>query len=174
MIARSFLLSSFMALCALSVFDSAGSEDPDAGFVPVQGVSIRGQVLTEIGCELLVTTSSGASELRQIPGMHVLGRERVDPLIPPSTSDLKVSAVSCWRSAARFASNDYLVPHVTGYPLFIKTYMGDQSPVRVNVLEKAGGSLRIRLVQGSDWTPTEESEMKEAIELFIKLANSDA
>jgi hypothetical protein len=87
-----------------------------------------------------------------------------------SSDDVKIKGVMCWRSEARLAANDYLVPHSTGVPLYIKTDTGDEAADRTIALEKVRGSFRVRLLSGPKWTPEEEKEVLQAVQLFITRA----
>jgi hypothetical protein len=131
-------------------------------------VAVSGAVLTEDSCEVSSTTIGKKPELREVPGMHVLDQTEDDPLVLTSTADVKISSVMCWRSEARLAPNDYLVPHKTGFPFYIKTDTGNEATDRTIVLEKVSGSFRVRLLSGPAWSPAEEDEMVQALTLFNK------
>jgi hypothetical protein len=161
----------FMLCClALLVSAPASSQDSESEPTPVQGVAISGTDLTEDSCEVLASTKGESPKLREVPGMHVLGRVETDPLVIHSTEDVKIKGVMCWRSEAKLAPNDYLVPHKTGVPFYIKTDTGNEAADRTIALEKVSGSFRVRLLSGPDWTPDEEKEMQQAIQLYIKRA----
>ena len=147
---------------------SASSQESSAPASQVRGVSINGSVLTEDSCEVLASTNGMKPELREVPGLHVLDRTEANPPAIASTADVKISGVMCWRSEARLAPNDLLVPNTTGLSLFIKTDTGNQATDRTIALEKMNGSFRVRLLSGPDWTPAEEDEMKEAMTRFNK------
>jgi hypothetical protein len=147
---------------------SASSQESSAQVSQVQGVSIDGSVLSEDSCEVLASTKGQKPELREVPGMHVLDRIESQPLVVAPMAGVKISGIMCWRSEARLAPNDYLVPSTAGVPLYIKTDTGKQETDRTIALEKSGGSFRVRLLSGPDWTPAEEEEMKQAMTRFNK------
>jgi hypothetical protein len=149
---------------------TASAQDTDAEPTPVQGVAINGTDLVEDSCEVLASIKDQSPELREVPGMHVLGRVESNPLVLHSSDDVKIKGVMCWRSEARLAANDYLVPHSTGVPLYIKTDTGNEAADRTIALEKVSGSFRVRLLSGPKWTPEEEKEVLQAIQLFISRA----
>jgi hypothetical protein len=155
-----------LASVALLMSVPAISQDADASSIPVRGVAVSGADLTEDSCEVLATTTGQSPALREVPGLHVLGRVESDPLVIQSTPDVKISGVMCWRSEAKLAANDYLVPHVTGIPLYIKTDTGTESADRTIALEKVNGSFRVRLLSGPHLTPDERSEMVQAMTLY--------
>jgi hypothetical protein len=161
-----FALTSAAVLLILSPV--ANSQDAPVQQGQVRGVAVSGAVLTENSCEVSSTTIGKKPELREVPGMHVLDKTEADPLVLTSTTDVKISSVMCWRSEARLAPNDYLVPHKTGFPFYIKTDTGNEATDRAIVLEKIGGSFRVRLLSGPAWSPAEEDEMVRALTLFNK------
>jgi len=167
---RSSIRSWLLAAALLLGSAVAISQDTAALFAPVQGSAINGDVLTEDSCDVLATTKGKRAELREVPGMHVLDRTVGDPLVLTSTVEVKISAVVCWRSQARLAPNDYLVPHQTGVSLYIKTDTGKEAIDRTIALEKVSGSFRVRLLEGPAWSPAEEAEMERAIQLFVEQA----
>jgi hypothetical protein len=147
---------------------AANAQNADAESTPVQGVAISGTDLTEDSCEVLSSTQGQRPELREVPGMHVLGRVETDPLVVHSTAEVQIKGVMCWRSEAKLAPNDYLVPHSTGIPLYIKTDTGNEATDRTIALEKINGGIRVRLLSGPHWTPAEEKEMVQAMTLYNK------
>ena len=147
---------------------TASSQESRTPATQVQGVAINGSVLTEDSCEVLASTKGNKRELREAPGLHVLDRTEANPPVIASTADVKISGVMCWRSEARLAPNDLLVPNASGISLYIKTDTGNQATDRTIALEKVNGSFRVRLLSGPDWTPAEEAEMIEAMTLFNK------
>jgi hypothetical protein len=167
---RSSIRSWLLAAALLLGSAVAISQDTAALFAPVQGSATNGDVLTEDSCDVLATTKGKRAELREVPGMHVLDRTVGDPLVLTSTVEVKISAVVCWRSQARLAPNDYLVPHQTGVSLYIKTDTGKEAIDRTIALEKVSGSFRVRLLEGPAWSPAEEAEMERAIQLFVEQA----
>ena len=102
------------------------------------------------------------------PGVHALGHTQESPLKLGTNADVKIMGLVCWRSEARLAPGDYLVPDKVGVPLFIKTDTGDEKKDRTITLEKAGGSPRVRLLAGPEWSKAEEEEVKKAIAEFMK------
>jgi hypothetical protein len=161
----------FTAVTLLTIASASSQESfgPDS---QVQGVTISGSILIEDSCEVLASSKGQKAELREVPGLHALDRTEARPLAVPSTPDVKISGVMCWRSEARLAPNDYLVGTTTGLSLYIKTDTGDQATDRTIALEYINGGFRVRLLSGPDWTPSEEEEMKEAMAQFNKRARA--
>jgi hypothetical protein len=159
-----FLLGYLLLLASATVT----AQEPDTQSAPVQGLSIGGADLTEDSCEVLASINSQSPELREVPGMHVLGRVETDPLVIHSTDEVKIKGVMCWRSEAKLAPNDYLVPHKTGVPLYIKTDTGNDATDRTIALEEVNAGIRVRLLSGPKWKPAEEAEMLKAMALFNK------
>lgn len=147
---------------------TANAQDSEAEPTSVQGIAIDGTDLTEDSCEVLSSAKGQKPELREVPGMHVLGRVASDPLKIHSTGEVTINGIMCWRSEAKLAPNDYLVPHSTGVPLFIKTDTGNESADRTIALEKINGSFRMRLLSGPELTPAEQKEMVVALNLYSK------
>ena len=146
----------------------AGSQGAPVQPDQIRGVAVGGTELTEDSCEVLASTQGKKPELREVPGMHVLDRTEAAPLVLKSIPDVKISAIVCWRSEARLAPNDYLVPHSTGLPLYIKTDTGNEATDRTIALEIVSGSLRVHLVRGPAWSPAEGDEMKQALAVYNK------
>jgi hypothetical protein len=136
---------------------------------PVTGKTFNGEAITEDECQVLASVKGAKPALRDAPGVHVLGHTAADPLVLASTPEVSIKGLGCWRSEARLAPDDYLVPDRIGVPLFIKTDTGDATKDRAITLEKAGGSYRVRLLAGPAWSKAEEAEMIKALGVFNQL-----
>jgi hypothetical protein len=155
---------------ALAQPGAAGPATPAAP--GITGKAINGEALTEQGCEVLEKIEGQRAALRAAPGLNVLGRAQV--AVPGAeTPGAKVIAVMCWRSAARLATEDWVVPQ-QGYRLYIKTDVGDETLDRTISLEKVSDGFRVRLLAGPAWTKAEEEEMAEAIRLYTKSHEKNA
>jgi hypothetical protein len=120
------------------------------------------------------TNAGERAGLRDVPGMHVLGRSPESPLVIVPTDDVRINGVVCWRSSARFAANDYLVPESLGFPLYVKTEGEDETADRTVVLERIGGSLRVRLLAGPELTDSEREETVRVLRAFEESVTNDA
>jgi hypothetical protein len=147
---------------------SASSEEPAPTSSEVKGMTISGAPLTEDSCEVVVSVNGQKPELREAPGLHVLDKSESNPLVLTSTEDNKVLAIICWRSEAQLAPNDYLVPGRARVTLFIRTDTGNEATDRAIALEKSGGSYRVRMLSGPEWSKAEEREMIQAMTSFNK------
>jgi len=165
---RNFL--SLLAGAGLLVSTAANSQEPQLQTNQVTGASINGVSLIEDSCEVLAAAQGQKAELREVPGLHVLDKTPENPLVLTPAPDVKISGIMCWRSEARLAPNDYLVPLKNGFSFYVKTDTGDESKDRTIALEKASGSFRVRLLSGPDWSASEEDEVQKAIQLYIERA----
>ena len=144
----------------------AGAQVLPEELEPLRGVALDGTELVESSCSVLATNEGGSPTLRDVPGMHVLGRRKDDPLVLSAIDGVKINAIVCWRSAARFAEGDYLVLERLGYPLYVKTESNEEAAERTVVLEMSGGQFRIRLLSGPAFTEAERDEMLRVLDQF--------
>ncbi len=157
-----------LSLAILLMTAAATAQESSKADSPVQGTAINGSVLTEDSCQVLASTNGQKPELRDVPGLHALDRNESRPLALASTPDTRNIGVVCWRSEARLAPNDYLVPAKAGVSLYIKTDTGNEATDRTIALEKVNGSYRVRLLHGPAWTSAEQQEMIDAMTNFNK------
>ncbi len=134
--------------------------------VPAVGRTLDGTEIIEDECQVLSTNAGEEPELRAVPGMYVLDRTEEEPLQLFSTEDVTLNAVICWRSAPRFAPNDYLIPELLGIPLYIKTDFQDEDANRTMILEKRGGRFRVRLLAGPEWSESEGEQVIQTLQHF--------
>ena len=163
------------ALAAMSALSSAFAQSQGAvkETGAVTAAAINGDMLTEESCELLATKAGESPKMRAVPGMHVLNRTAADPLVVVSAEQVQINAVVCWRATARLAPNDYLIPHKTGFPLYIKTETGDDKAERTIILEEIKGYFRVRLLSGPAWSDSEGNEFRQLIELYAQRIVTD-
>lgn len=121
--------------------------------------------LTEDGCSILVTTDGLKPELHDVPGLSVLELRPEAPLSFELEEGVKVNAIVCWRSEAKLADHDDMVTDA-GFAFFVKTELEDASRDRTLVLERAGGSYRVRLASGPEWTDAERAEINDVLRLY--------
>ena len=133
---------------------------------PLAGKTVSGDPITEDVCQILASTLGAKPELTDAPAVHALGHTEASPLKLATNADVKLMGLVCWRSEARLAPEDYLVPDKVGVPLFIKTDTGDERKDRTITLEKVGGYPRVRLLAGPEWTEAEKTEIKAAIAVY--------
>jgi hypothetical protein len=76
-----------------------------------------------------------------------------------------VNAVVCWRSEARLAEEDYLVPEA-GFALYVKTDYTNEAANRTLVLELADTSFRARLLSGPALSDAEKQEIQRLLSLY--------
>gem|GEM_PF-1479710 len=134
----------------------------------LKGVALDGTNIIEEECQVLSSNGDEVSTLREVPGMHVLNRTKEDPLVIFAIENVKIKGVVCWRSPAKFAENDFLVPENLGYPLYIKYESEQESQNRTFILEKIGGSFRIRLLSGPDITSQEKLDLIKVLSNYEK------
>jgi len=134
--------------------------------VPASGLTLDGVELVEDACQVLSTNEGERPEIRDVPGMHVLDKNRENPLRLYSTDEVTINAVICWRSAARFSSNDYLVAETLEVPLYIKTDFEEEDANRTMALEKVAGGFRVRLLSGPDLTESEREDLVQVVRHF--------
>jgi hypothetical protein len=121
--------------------------------------------LSEDSCSLLMAQNGQQPALQAVLGLEVLSLRPDRPLAVVAPDGVKVNAVVCWRSEARFAENDYLVAEA-GFPFYVKTELEDETKDRTALLERVNGGFRIRLLSGPGWSKAEEDEMKQFIALY--------
>jgi hypothetical protein len=121
--------------------------------------------LTEESCSILASKEGEKPALRDAPGLSVLSLRPDSPLVIQAADGVKVNALVCWRSEARFSENDYLAIDA-GFPLYVKADFDDESLNRTLVLERSGGAFRARLVDGPALSVAEEDEIKRFLNLY--------
>jgi hypothetical protein len=126
---------------------------------------VRAAELSEDSCSLLMAQNGQQPALQAVLGLEVLSLRPDRPLAVVAPDGVKVNAVVCWRSEARFAENDYLVAEA-GFPFYVKTELEDETKDRTALLERVNGGFRIRLLSGPGWSKAEEDEMKQFIALY--------
>jgi hypothetical protein len=125
------------------------------------------EALSESSCSVLVTQGQDGEKptMRDLPGLEILNRHADEPLIITAVDGVTINAVVCWRSEARLAEHDYLVTDA-GFPLYVKTDRQDESANRTLVLERSGGSFRVRLLSGPSLTDAEKVEIQHLLALY--------
>ena len=166
------LILALAPVLALHVAPASSQVLPEE-LIPARGSTIDGVELVEDACQVLSTNEGEKPEIRDVPGMHVLNRNRDDPLRLYSTDDVTINAVICWRSIARFGPNDYLVPELLKVPLYVKTDFADEDTNRTMVLEKVGESFRVRLLSGPDLADWERENLVQAVRHFNQQSSDE-
>ncbi len=151
----------------------AASQVLPEDLVPAVGRTLDGTEIVEDECQVLSTNEGEEPEMRHVPGMYVLEGTEEDPLRLFSTDGVTLNAVICWRSAPRFAPNDYLIPELLDIPLYIKTDFEDEEANRTMILEKSGGLFRVRLLAGPEWSESEGERIIQVLQHFELQIRSD-
>jgi len=125
----------------------------------------RAASLTEDSCSIVASNPGEAPTLREVLGLSVLSLRPDHPLVMSAVDGVKINAIMCWRSQARFAENDYLVTDA-GFPLYIKTDFADESQNRTLALERINDSFRIRLLDGPELSAAEKDEAQQFLALY--------
>ena len=159
----SLIISSILFLSA-AIYSHASEKNLE----PIKGLAFDGTNMHEDSCQMLSSNGNEIPTLRDVPGMHVLNRTKKDPLVIFAVENVNIKGVVCWRFPAKFSENDFLVPEKLGYPLYIKTNGDDKEDDRTFVLEKIGGSFRIRLLSGADITSQEKVEIIKVLSYYEK------
>ncbi len=157
-------------LCAITAtwvcISPATSQVLPEDLIPAVGRTLDGTEIVEDECQVLSTNEGEEPELRHVPGMYVLDGTEEEPLRLFSTDDVTLNAVICWRSASRFAPNDYLIPELLDIPLYIKTDFEDENANRTMILEKVGSRFRVRLLAGPEWSESEGERIIQVLQHF--------
>jgi len=152
-----------LALSLTYCMSSAGAQISEEEYGPVRGTAFDGSEIVEASCQVLATNDGEEPKLRPTSELYVLDRTEENPLVLTSTDDVELNGVVCWRSEAKFAATDYLIPDHLGIPFYVKTGDGNEETDRTIVLEKTGVGYRIRILSGPAFT---DEERKRAIDLI--------
>lgn len=121
--------------------------------------------LTEDGCSAAIDQpGSPEPSFHEVPGLSILEWDPRRPLRIPGVGS-NVRGILCWRSDARFSTNDYLVA-LAGLPLYVKTDFIDAARNRTLVLENTKAGFRIRLLSGPEFSSAELEEMRKLIKHY--------
>ncbi len=127
--------------------------------------------LIESSCAI-VAQNDGEAHMQTVPGLKVLGHSD-KPLKFEAEPGIKLIAIACERSEARFVITDAIVPQ-SGLPLYVSSNANDgEHAARTVSLDLANGSFRIRLVEGKPWSSDEKAQIIKLLEELNRTLPTD-